>query len=101
MSKFGELLKGDRPVAILFYDEHSDEMRRVFKDVAASIGDGGKFMLIDVNKNEELCDALRIKSVPTVFIYVGGEMMYRKSEVIPAVKLINEILILIPAGRRT
>jgi thioredoxin 1 len=34
---------------------------------------------IDVDKNQELADALRIKGLPTLMIYKEGQMIWRQS----------------------
>jgi thioredoxin 1 len=38
-----------------------------------------KVIKIDVEKNEELAEALRVKTLPTLIIYKGGEMKWRQS----------------------
>ncbi|RZS98884.1 thioredoxin family protein [Aquimarina brevivitae] len=82
MSKFGELIDLEIPVLLDFYtewNEPSTAMHPVLKDVAAAIGDRGKVIKIDVDKNEELATALRVKGLPTLMIYKKGEMVWRQS----------------------
>lgn len=82
MSKFGELISTQVPVLIDFYtdwNESSILMHPVIRDVAAALGDKAKVIKIDVDKNQELADALRIKGLPTLMIYKGGQMIWRQS----------------------
>ena len=82
MSKFGELIGLDIPILLDFYsnDNHaSSVMHPVLRDVAAAIGDKGKVIKINVDKNNELAEALRIKMLPTHMIYKGGDMVWRQS----------------------
>jgi len=82
MSKFGELIDLDVPVLIDFYAEWSEPsiaMHPVLKDVAAALGDKGKVIKIDADKNKELSEALRVKGLPTLMIYKRGEMLWRQS----------------------
>jgi len=82
MSKFGDIIGNEVPVLLDFYTEWNEPsvaMHPVLKDVAAAIGDKGKVIKIDVDKNEELATALRIKGLPTLMIYKEGEMVWRQS----------------------
>jgi len=82
MSKFGELINAPVPVLIDFYTEWSEQsvaMHPVIRDVAAALGDKAKVIKIDVDKNQELADALRIKGLPTLMIYKDGQMVWRQS----------------------
>ena len=81
MSKFGELIDSKVPVLFSFYtdwDEPSKNTNNVLKDVATSVGDQGKVIKIDVEKNQQLAEALKIKTLPTLILYNGGEMVWRK-----------------------
>tara|TARA_E500000331_G_scaffold332393_1_gene355549 strand:+ start:761 stop:1057 length:297 start_codon:yes stop_codon:yes gene_type:complete len=94
MSKFGELIGLDIPVLLDFYSDDNDSsntMHPVLRDVAAKIGDKGKIIKINVDKNNELAEALRIKILPTLMIYKGGEMVWRQSGEQDANTLINLI----------
>lgn len=82
MSKFGELINAHVPVLIDFYTEWNEQsvsMHPVIRDVAAALGDKAKVIKIDVDKNQELADALRIKGLPTLMIYKEGQMIWRQS----------------------
>lgn len=92
MSKFGELIETEVPVLFDFYtdwDEASKEMHPVLRDVAAALGDKARVIKIDVEKNEELSKALRVKGLPTLMIYKSGEMVWRQSGEQDANTLIN------------
>tara|TARA_X000000950_G_scaffold27507_1_gene29592 strand:+ start:6550 stop:6846 length:297 start_codon:yes stop_codon:yes gene_type:complete len=92
MSKFGELIDSEMPILLDFYtdwNEASISMHPVLKDVAAAIGDKGKVIKINVDKNNELAQALRIKGLPTLMIYKSGEMVWRQSGEQDANTLIN------------
>jgi len=83
MAKFGELISSEIPVLIDFYteweEEDSDDFKDILRDVAAALGDKAKVIKIDIEKNETLANALRIKGIPTFIIYKGGEMKWRQS----------------------
>ena len=92
MSKFGELIDVNIPVLLDFFTDWSEEstsMHAVLRDVAAALGDKAKVIKIDVDKNKELADALRIKGLPTLIIYKDGEMKWRQSGELDADTLIN------------
>ena len=92
MSKFGELISTQVPVLIDFYtdwNESSILMHPVIRDVAAALGDKAKVIKIDVDKNQELADALRIKGLPTLMIYKGGQMIWRQSGELDATTIIG------------
>ncbi|MDG1973446.1 MAG: thioredoxin family protein [Flavobacteriaceae bacterium] len=82
MSKFGELIGLEVPVLLDFYSDDNDSsniMHPVLRDVAAAIGDKCKVIKINVDKNNELTEALRVKMLPTLMIYKSGEMVWRQS----------------------
>ena len=82
MSKFGELIDVEIPVLLEFFTDWNDQsttMHAVLRDVAAALGDKAKVIKIDVEKNNELAEALRVKTLPTLIIYKNGEMKWRQS----------------------
>lgn len=94
MSKFGELIDLEIPVLLDFYTEWSEPsvaMHPVLRDVAAAVGDKAKIIKINVEKNDQLAEALRIKGLPTLIIYKNGEMKWRQSGEQDANSLIAKI----------
>ncbi len=94
MSKFGELIQAKTPVLIGFYadwNEQSGDIHPIIRDVAAALGDKARVIKIDVDKNQELSDALRIKTLPTLMIYKDGQMVWRQSSALDANSIITII----------
>ncbi|MBE7639517.1 MULTISPECIES: thioredoxin family protein [Salegentibacter] len=82
MSKFGELIDLNIPVLLDFYTEWNEDsklMNPVLREVAATMGNKVKVIKIDVDKNVQLAEALRVKVLPTLIIYKSGEMKWRQS----------------------
>lgn len=82
MARFGDLIDIEVPVLLEFYieqDEISNTMYPVLNDVADALGKKAKVIKIDLEKNNKLAEALRIKGAPTLMIYKRGEMKWRQS----------------------
>ena len=83
MSKFGELIDLKVPVLLDFYttsnNNKSDAMHLALRDVAVTLGDKASVIKIDIEKNKELAEALRVIALPTLIIYKDGEMKWRYS----------------------
>ena len=81
MTKFGDLISADKPVLLDFYADWNelDKRLKMLRDVAAVLGHKAKVIKIDINKNETLANALRVKSNPTFMIYKNGEMKWRQT----------------------
>ncbi|MFY7811804.1 MAG: thioredoxin family protein [Flavobacterium sp.] len=94
MSKFGELISGNTPVLLDFYTEQNEksiEINQLIHKVASALGDKAKVIKINADKNQELVDALKIKSIPTFIIYKYGEMVWRQSGNVDAIDLILKV----------
>ena len=95
MSKFGDLIKSEVPVLVDFFtdwSESSQAMDLIIRDVAAALGDKAKVIKIDIEKNKELADALKIRTSPTLVIYKNSEMIWRNSGELDANTLIGKLL---------
>ena len=91
MTKFGDLISANKPVLLDFYADWNelDKRLKMLRDVAAVLGHKAKVIKIDINKNETLADALRVKSNPTFMIYKNGEMKWRQTGIQDANTLIG------------
>lgn len=92
MTKFGDLIKADVPVLIYFFaawNEGSLSMHPVIHEVAAEMGDKLRVVKINVEKNNELMESLRIKQVPTFMLYRNGAMIWRQTGAMDANSLIG------------
>ena len=92
MSKFGELLDEKKPILLAFYQQEGNglfDMDGTLKDVAAALGDKGKVIKIDIDKNQKLTEALRVRVLPTFMIYKLSEMVWRQSGIQDANTLIS------------
>lgn len=70
MSKFGDLIEGEKPILLVFYEDvenEEDSIHPILLDVAKAISDGGKVIKLDISKNPKLVEALRIKAAPNVY----------------------------------
>ena len=82
MSKFGELIDAEVPLLLDFYTDWNESclaMSSILNKVAAALGDKAKVIKIDIEKNRQLAEALRVKGLPTLMLYKGGEMKWRQS----------------------
>ena len=82
MSKFGDLIEGEKPILLVFYkdvDNEDDSIHSILRDIAEAIADGGKVIKLDISKNPKLVEALRINDVPTFIIYKLSEMVWRQT----------------------
>ena len=80
MSKFGDLIEGEKPILLVFYeDAENDSIHQILRDVAAAIADKGKVIKLDISKNPKLVEALKIKTAPTFTIYKSSEMVWRET----------------------
>ena len=80
------------PILLAFYRQEEDDlfnMQGTLKDVAAALGDKGKVIKIDIDKNHKLSEALRVRVLPTFMIYKFSEMIWRQSGVQDANTLIS------------
>ena len=91
MTKFGELIESDIPTLIDFYSGKTvnENLHRILRDVAASLGVKGRVIKIDIQKNQDLAKALQINRSPTFVIFKNGELKWRVTGQQDANTLVN------------
>lgn len=85
MSKFGDIINVNVPVLISFYTEWSDQsqvMKSVLQSIANALEEKVVVVRIDVDKNKDLAEALKILGLPTHMIYKRGQMIWRQSGIV-------------------
>ncbi|MBM3160221.1 MAG: thioredoxin [Bacteroidetes bacterium] len=94
MSKFNDILKKDIPTLIDFYATWCGPCKMVhpiLDDLKKQIGDKITILKIDIDKNPNVTDQFKIRSVPSLMLFKGGETLWRESGVIPVNTLLNKI----------
>ena len=91
MTKFGKLIGIEKPVLIdFFFDlEESDGAIETLRGVAVALGEKAKVIKIDIRKNEELAEALKVKGTPTFMIFKNGKIQWRQTGIQDANTLID------------
>jgi len=91
MSKFNEIINGEKPVLIDFYADWCQPckmMPTILKEVKDKLGDKIRILKVDVDKNQAIAQKWAIQSIPTVMVFKQGEMKFRQAGVLPAQQLI-------------
>ena len=92
MDKFKEVIQSPKPVLVDFYAEWCGPCRTMkprLLDVAERIGEKGKVVEIDIEREKELADRYRIQSVPTFIIFKNGQELWRHSGAISTIALLQ------------
>jgi thioredoxin 1 len=91
MSKFNDIIKGNKPVLIDFYADWCAPckmMPPILKQVKSHFGDKIRILKVDVDRNRAIAQKWGIQSIPTVMVFQSGEMKFRQPGVMQANQLI-------------
>ncbi|HUH74971.1 MAG TPA: thioredoxin [Chitinophagales bacterium] len=88
--KFDDIIQSNETVLVDFFATWCGPCKMVppiLADVKQRLGDQVKIIKIDVDKNPQVSQRFQIQSIPTIMIFKKGEMVWRKSGVVPAHEL--------------
>ena len=92
MSAFQELINGQTPVLVDFHAtwcQPCKVMSPILKEVSKEIGDKGKVIKIDVDKNQKAAASFNVRGVPTFILFKEGKVLWRQSGVVPKEQLVQ------------
>ena len=76
MGKFDEIINSTKPTLVDFYATWCGPckmMNPLLEQVSSELGEEAKVIKVDIDKNQELAQQLRIQSVPTVYAFFQGQ----------------------------
>lgn len=85
MSKFNEIINGDKPVLIDFYADWCQPckmMPPILKEVKSKLGDKIRIIKVDVDKNQAIAQKHQIRSIPTMMVMKKGQVVYLSNPVL-------------------
>ena|ERR1044071_436663 len=94
MSKFSELINGNRPVLVDFFAEWCGPcktMAPILSDLSKELGTKAKIIKVDVDKNPGAAAHYGVNSVPTLILFKGGEVKWKQAGVMPLKQLLGVI----------
>ena len=81
-NSFNQIIHGSTPVLVDFYAEWCMPCRilsPILKDLASDMGDEIRILKLDIEKNKEVVQKYKIFSVPSIYIFQDGEVIWKGS----------------------
>jgi thioredoxin 1 len=92
MSKFQELINGNKPVLIDFFATWCgpcQALAPILVDAKEDLGEAVSIIKIDVDKNQEIAAHFQVKGVPTMMLFQNGKMLWRQSGVVSKHEIVS------------
>lgn len=92
MSKFQELINGNKPVLIDFFATWCgpcQALAPILVEAKEDLGEAVSIIKIDVDKNQEIAAHFQVKGVPTMMLFQNGKMLWRQSGVVSKHEIVS------------
>ena len=83
-ANFQDIIQSEKPVLIDFFATWCGPCQYqapILEEVASEMGVGARILKIDVDRNQAVAAQYGVRSVPTLMIFKGGEVMWREAGV--------------------
>lgn len=87
---FHDTIQQDKPVLVDFFATWCGPcqmMSPILESVKKKLGNDVSIIKIDVDKNPHAASAYKVQGVPTLILFRKGQVLWRKSGVVPAPEL--------------
>lgn len=94
MKQFDEIIADSRPTVVDFYATWCGPCRRqipIIDDFKVKMADKVNVLKIDVDNDKELAQRYHIRSIPTIMIFKGGNVVWRASGVQSHAELVKAL----------
>lgn len=92
MSKFQELINGNKPVLIDFFATWCgpcQALAPILVEAKEDLGEAVSIIKVDVDKNQEIAAQFQVKGVPTMMLFQNGKMLWRQSGVVSKNEIVS------------
>ncbi len=86
MSKFYDLINGNKPVLVDFYADWCQPCKIVsptVAEIARELGDRIKVIKVNVDNNPAVSAKYGIRGIPTLILFKNGQILWRQSGAVP------------------